>query len=41
MSMETEFQHPDVGDVKVEDFIAVTETRCENFTPNGRGWTIA
>ena len=41
MSMETEFQHPEVGDVKVEDFIAVTETGCENFTPNGRGWTIA
>ena len=41
LSMETEFQHPEVGDVKVEDFIAVTETRCENFTPNGKGWPIA
>lgn len=41
MSMETEFQHPEVGDIKVEDFVAVTADGCENFAATGRNWTLA
>ena len=41
MSMELQCQHPEVGDVKVEDIVAVTEDGCECFTMQGREWTVA
>ena len=40
MSIEAQYQHPEVGDVKVEDIVAVTADGCENFTTAGRGWTV-
>jgi len=41
LSIETEFIHPEVGHVKIEDAVAVTETGCEGLGDLGREWQIA
>ena len=41
MSMETQFQHPEVGDIKMEDIVAVTPGGCECLTPAARSWIQA
>ena len=41
MSMETQFQHPEVGDIKMEDIVAVTAGGCECLTPAARSWIRA
>ena len=41
MSMETQFQHPEVGDIKMEDIVAVTTDGCECLTPAARSWIQA
>jgi Xaa-Pro aminopeptidase len=40
LSIETEFVHPDVGHVKIEDAVAVTEGGCEGLGDLGRDWHI-
>ncbi len=40
LSIETDFLHPDVGHVKIEDAVAVTETGCEGLGDLGREWQI-
>jgi Xaa-Pro dipeptidase len=40
LSIETEFVHPDVGHVKIEDAVAVTETGCQGLGDLGRQWHI-
>lgn len=40
LSIETEFIHPDVGHVKIEDAVAVTETGCEGLGDLGREWQV-
>ncbi len=40
LSIETEFIHPDVGHVKIEDAVAVTDTGCEGLGDAGRDWHI-
>lgn len=40
LSIETEFVHPEVGFVKIEDAVAVTETGCEGLGDRGREWQI-
>jgi len=40
LSIETDFIHPEVGHVKIEDAVAVTEDGCEGFGDKGREWTI-
>lgn len=37
LSIETDFIHPKVGHVKIEDAIVVTATGCEGFGDGGRG----
>ena len=41
MSMETQFQHLEVGDIKMEDIVAVTACGCECLTPAARRWIRA
>ncbi len=41
LSIETEFIHPDVGHVKIEDAVAVTDSGCEGLGDLGREWQIA
>ncbi len=38
LSIETEFIHPEVGHVKIEDAVAVTEGGCEGLGDAGREW---
>jgi Xaa-Pro aminopeptidase len=38
LSIETEYRHPDVGHVKLEDSIAVTQTGCEGLGDVERDW---
>ena len=38
LSIETEFIHRDVGHVKIEDTVAVTNTGCEGLGELGREW---
>ncbi len=38
LSVETEFLHPAVGHVKIEDAVAVTANGCEGFGDQGREW---
>ena len=40
LSIETDFIHPDVGHVKIEDAVAVTENGCEGLGDLGRDWRI-
>ena len=40
MCIETEFRHPEVGDVKLEDMCAVTSTGCELLTWDPREMVV-
>jgi Xaa-Pro dipeptidase len=40
LSIETDFLHPQVGHVKIEDAVAVSETGCEGLGDFGRDWQI-
>ncbi|HTP59729.1 MAG TPA: Xaa-Pro peptidase family protein [Spirochaetia bacterium] len=40
ISIETDFLHPQVGHVKIEDAVAVTETGCEGLGDLGRDWHV-
>ncbi len=40
LSIETEFIHPDVGHVKIEDAVAVTKNGCEGLGDLGRDWHV-
>jgi Xaa-Pro aminopeptidase len=40
LSIETEFIHLEVGHVKIEDAVAVTQSGCEGFGDQGRDWHI-
>ncbi|MBI2322642.1 MAG: aminopeptidase P family protein [Chloroflexi bacterium] len=40
LSIETEFIHPEVGFVKIEDAVAVTESGGEGLGDRGREWQI-
>lgn len=40
LSIETDFLHPEVGHVKIEDAVAVTEDGCEGLGDLGREWQI-
>jgi Xaa-Pro aminopeptidase len=41
LSLETEYKHPEVGHVKIEDAVAVTAAGCEGLGDQGREWQIA
>jgi Xaa-Pro aminopeptidase len=41
LSIETHLKHPDVGFVKLEDTVAVTDTGWEAFGDWGRGWNLS
>lgn len=41
LSIETDFEHPDVGRVKIEDTVVVTPNGPEGLGDLGRNWTIA
>jgi Xaa-Pro aminopeptidase len=41
ISIETHAKHPDVGFVKLEDTVAVTDTGWEAFGDWGRGWNVS
>jgi len=41
LSIETEFIHPEVGHVKIEDAVAVTEMGCEGLGDLRREWQVA
>jgi Xaa-Pro aminopeptidase len=38
LSIETTWQHPRLGFIKLEDTVAVTDGGCEAFGDAGRGW---
>jgi len=40
LSIETEFIHPEVGHVKIEDAVAVTDAGCEGLGDLGREWQV-
>jgi len=40
LSIETDFVHPEVGHVKIEDAVAVTDTGCEGLGDLGRDWHV-
>jgi Xaa-Pro dipeptidase len=40
LSIETDFIHPEVGHVKIEDAVAVTENGCEGLGDLGRDWHV-
>ena len=40
LSVETDFLHPEVGHVKIEDAVAVTAAGCEGLGDIGREWQI-
>ncbi len=40
LSIETDFVHPEVGHVKIEDAVVVTETGCEGLGDLGRDWHV-
>lgn len=40
LSIETEFIHPEVGFVKIEDAVAVTAAGCDGLGDRGREWQI-
>lgn len=41
LSIETTWQHPRLGFIKLEDTVAVTQDGCTGFGDAGRGWNIA
>jgi Xaa-Pro dipeptidase len=41
LSVETDFLHPEVGHVKIEDAVVVHESSCEGLGDIGREWQIA
>jgi len=41
LSIETEFRHPDVGHIKIEDSVVVTRDGCEGLGDVDRDWCIA
>jgi len=41
LSIETDFEHPEVGRVKIEDTVVVTPNGPEGLGDLGRQWTIA
>jgi len=40
LSLETDFLHSQVGHVKIEDAVAVTDTGCEGLGDLGREWQV-
>jgi Xaa-Pro aminopeptidase len=40
LSIETDFIHPEIGHVKIEDAVAVTADGHEGLGDFGRDWTI-
>ncbi len=40
LSIETDFIHPEVGHVKIEDAVAVTDDGCEGLGDAGRDWHV-
>lgn len=40
LSIETEFIHPEVGHVKIEDAVTVTKSGCEGLGDLGREWHV-
>jgi Xaa-Pro dipeptidase len=40
LSIEMEFIHPEIGHVKIEDAVAVTESGCEGLGDLGREWHV-
>lgn len=40
LSIETDFIHPEVGHVKIEDAVAVTDSGCEGLGDRGRDWHV-
>jgi len=40
LSIETDFIHPEVGHVKIEDAVAVTDRGCEGLGDLGRDWHV-
>ncbi|HSV55573.1 MAG TPA: M24 family metallopeptidase, partial [Magnetospirillaceae bacterium] len=40
LSVETDFIHPGVGHVKIEDAVEVTPAGCAGLGDQGREWTI-
>jgi Xaa-Pro aminopeptidase len=40
LSIETDFIHPEVGHVKIEDAVAVTESGCDGLGDPGRDWHV-
>lgn len=40
LSLETEFIHPEVGHVKIEDAVVVTQTGCDGLGDVGREWQV-
>jgi Xaa-Pro aminopeptidase len=40
LSIETDFIHPEVGHVKIEDAVAVTDQGCEGLGDQGREWHV-
>ncbi len=41
LSLETTMRHPQVGYVKLEDTVVVTDTGCEGYGDSARGWNVA
>ncbi|HEV2439996.1 MAG TPA: M24 family metallopeptidase [bacterium] len=41
LSIETEFRHPDVGHIKIEDSVVVTRDGCEGLGDVDRDWCVA
>jgi Xaa-Pro aminopeptidase len=40
LSIETDLRNPDVGLVKLEDTVVVTDTGCEGFGDDARDWVV-
>jgi Xaa-Pro aminopeptidase len=40
LSIETDFEHFEVGRVKIEDTVVVTSNGTEGLGDTGRNWTI-
>jgi Xaa-Pro aminopeptidase len=41
LSIEMEFRHAEVGHVKVEDMVAITQTGNELLIPSGSDWFLS
>ncbi len=41
LSLETTMRHPQVGYVKLEDTVVVTDVGCEGYGDSARGWNVA